>query len=61
MLTAAVWAMLHTQHDWFGRFWIFVSGFALGHFRWRSNSTWLAGMAHSAMNISNLFMMEPYV
>ena len=33
------------------RFWIFVSGLALGYFRWRSNSTWLTVMVHSAINI----------
>jgi uncharacterized protein len=25
-LTAAVWALIHTQYDWFGRLWIFVMG-----------------------------------
>ena len=60
VLTSAVWAMNHTQYDWFGRFWIFVSGLALGHFRWRSNSTWLTVMVHSAINICALFAMGPY-
>jgi len=27
-----------------------ASGVALGHFRWRSNSTWLAVIVHSGMN-----------
>lgn len=51
LLTSAVWAMLHVQHEWFGRFFIFVSGLALGYFRWRSNSTWLPITVHSAMNV----------
>jgi membrane protease YdiL (CAAX protease family) len=51
VLTSVLWAMIHTQYDWFGRFWIFVTGLALGHFRWRSNSTWLTVMVHSAINI----------
>jgi CAAX protease family protein len=51
VLTSAVWAMLHPQRDWFARFCIFVSGAILGYFRWRSNSTWLAVMVHSATNI----------
>jgi uncharacterized protein len=55
LLTSVVWAMAHTQYDWFGRFWIFVVGLALGHFRWRSDSTWLTVMVHSAMNIFILF------
>jgi uncharacterized protein len=59
-LTAAVWALIHTQYDWFGRLWIFVMGLALGHFRWRSNSTWLAVMIHSAMNTVIFCSMGPY-
>ncbi len=61
VLTSMLWAMAHTQYDWFGRFWIFVSGLVLGHFRWRSNSTWLAVMCHSAINISIFFLLGLYV
>jgi hypothetical protein len=57
VLTSVLWAMIHTQYDWFGWFWIFVTGLALGHFRWRSNSTWLTVMIHSAINICVAFMM----
>ncbi|HXQ06400.1 MAG TPA: type II CAAX endopeptidase family protein [Bradyrhizobium sp.] len=57
VLTSVLWGMIHTQYDWFGRFWIFVTGLALGHFRWRSNSTWLTVMVHSAINILLLFMI----
>ncbi|QOZ38046.1 CPBP family intramembrane metalloprotease [Bradyrhizobium sp. CCBAU 53421] len=60
VLTSIAWAMIHTQYDWFGRFWIFVSGLALGHFRWRSNSTWLAVIAHSAMNVVSFLSTGPY-
>ncbi len=56
VLTSIVWAMLHTQYDWLGRFCLFVSGIFLGYFRWRSNSTLLAVMAHSAMNMFALFI-----
>jgi membrane protease YdiL (CAAX protease family) len=52
-----LWAMIHTQYGWFGRFWIFATGLALGHFRWRSNSTWLTVMVHSAINIVIFFTM----
>jgi uncharacterized protein len=55
LLTSVVWAMIHIQYDWFGRFWIFVTGLVLGHFRWRSNSTWLTVMVHSAINITIFF------
>ena len=57
VLTSVLWGMIHTQYDWFGRFWIFVTGLALGYFRWRSNSTWLTVMVHSAINILPLFMI----
>jgi hypothetical protein len=61
VLTAAVWALNHTQYDWFGRFWVFVMGLVLGHFRWRSNSTWLTVMVHSAVNSSIYLSMGPYI
>jgi membrane protease YdiL (CAAX protease family) len=60
VLTSAVWAMNHTQYDWSARLWIFVSGLALGYFRWRSNSTWLTVMIHSATNIYAFFAIGPY-
>ena len=60
VLTSALWAMNHTQYDWVGRFWIFIFGLALGHFRWRSNSTWLTVMVHSTINTFFFFMMGPY-
>ena len=57
VLTSVLWGLIHIQYDWLGRFWIFVTGLALGHFRWRSNSTWLTVMVHSAMNTVILFAM----
>ena len=60
VLTSAAWAMTHTQYDWFGRFWVFVVGLVLGHFRWRTNSTWLTVMVHSAINTFVYFTMGPY-
>jgi membrane protease YdiL (CAAX protease family) len=57
VLTSVLWGMMHTQYDWFGRFCIFVTGLALGHFRWRSNSTWLTVMVHSAINTFLFFAM----
>ncbi len=61
VLTSAVWAISHTQYDWFGRLEIFGIGLALGHFRWRSDSTWLAVMVHSGLNTFFCFTMGPYV
>jgi len=57
VVTSVLWAMIHTQYDWFQRFWIFVTGLALGHFRWRSNSTWLTVIVHSAINTAIFFAM----
>ncbi|MBR1146890.1 CPBP family intramembrane glutamic endopeptidase [Bradyrhizobium sp. AUGA SZCCT0431] len=50
LLSSILWALAHTQYHWFGQFWIFVTGLALGYIRWRSNSTWLTVMLHSALN-----------
>jgi CAAX protease family protein len=61
VLTSAVWAVNHTQYDWFGRLDIFVVGLVLGHLRWRSNSTWLTVILHSAMNTVCFFLMGPYI
>jgi uncharacterized protein len=61
VLTSAVWAMNHTQYDWFGRLEIFGDGLAFGYFRWRSDSTWLTVIVHSAVNTVLFFMMGPYV
>jgi uncharacterized protein len=60
LLISIIWALTHTQYDWFVRSWIFVSGLALGYFRWRSNSTWLTVMIHSGENILSFFTMGKY-
>ncbi|WP_257165596.1 CPBP family intramembrane glutamic endopeptidase [Bradyrhizobium sp. SRS-191] len=51
VLTAAFWAICHTQYNWFGVFEIFVIGLVLGYYRLRSGSTWLTVVVHSANNI----------
>ena len=61
VLTSALWAANHTQYDWFGRLNIFVVGLVLGHLRWRSNSTWLTVVLHSAMNTVYFFLIGPYI
>lgn len=60
VLTSVVWAMTHTQYDWFGQLNIFLMGLALGHIRWRSNSTWLTMMVHSTINIFIFFTLGQY-
>ncbi len=60
MLSSVLWAFVHMQYDWFEQFWIFVAGLALGYIRWRSNSTWLTVMLHSANNMVIFFAMGLY-
>ncbi|MGJ4944581.1 CPBP family intramembrane glutamic endopeptidase [Bradyrhizobium sp. HKCCYLS1011] len=55
VLSSALWAAGHIQYDWFGVFEIFVSGLVLGFFRYRSGSTMLAMVMHSANNLYALF------
>ncbi|WP_246207726.1 CPBP family intramembrane glutamic endopeptidase [Bradyrhizobium rifense] len=61
ILTSAVWALNHTQYDWFGRSIIFAFGLVLGHLRWSSNSTWTTVVAHSACNILISVTLGRYV
>jgi CAAX protease family protein len=60
LLISIIWALSHTQYDWFVRSWIFVTGLALGYIRWRSASTWLTVIIHSATNILSFFTMGKY-
>ena len=58
VLTSALFGMYHTQYDWPARFWIFLFGLVLCVFRWRTNSTWLTVVVHSAVNSLILFGSE---
>ena len=60
VLTSALFGINHTQYDWPDRFWIFLFGLVMCTFRWRSNSTWLTVVVHSAVNIYILFLSGPY-
>lgn len=60
-LTAVVWALLHNQYNWLGQASVFAGGLLLGYIRWRSNSTWLTVMMHSAVNIIMFFTGGVYV
>lgn len=60
VIISAVWAITHTQYDWFERAFIFAAGLVLGYFRWRSDSTWLTVIVHSAMNILAFFTIGKY-
>jgi membrane protease YdiL (CAAX protease family) len=61
ILTSAVWALNHSQYDWFGQSIIFAFGLVLGHLRWSSKSTWTTVVAHSACNTFILFTSGRYV
>ena len=60
LIISVVWAITHTQYDWLVRSFIFVAGLVLGYFRWRSNSTWLTVIVHSAVNILAFFTLGKY-
>jgi len=60
-LTAIAWALLHNQYNWLGQASVFTGGLLLGYIRWRSNSTWLAVMMHSGVNIIMFFRGGVYV
>ncbi|MCC6888052.1 MAG: CPBP family intramembrane metalloprotease [Hyphomicrobiales bacterium] len=47
---AALWAVVHTQYDWFGILQIFLIGLLLGWARWRSGSTLLTILLHGLIN-----------
>jgi membrane protease YdiL (CAAX protease family) len=61
VLTSALFGIYHTDYNALVRMYIFLVGLALCFFRWRSNSTWLTVMVHSAANIVLLFFQGPYV
>jgi hypothetical protein len=50
VVIAALWAVIHTQYDWFGILQIFLIGLLLGWVRWRSGSTLLAILLHALIN-----------
>ncbi|MGX4771388.1 CPBP family intramembrane glutamic endopeptidase [Bradyrhizobium guangdongense] len=60
VLTSILWSVVH-PYDWLSRLYIFLDGLALGYFRWRWNSTWLAVIMHSMYNIAFFFLMGPYI
>jgi membrane protease YdiL (CAAX protease family) len=51
VITAAVWAAIHTQYDWYGLVTVFVLGLVLGYARYRSGSLLLTIAIHSLINL----------
>jgi hypothetical protein len=52
VITSTLWAILHTQSDWFGIVLTFLFGLLLGWARWRSGSTMLTFAMHALSNTS---------
>ena len=50
VVISVLWAVIHTQYDWFGVFQIFLIGLLLGWIRWRSGSTLLTIGLHALIN-----------
>ena len=59
IVTAALWALIHVQYDWFVMFQVFVSGLILGWLRWASGSTILTMLLHGLINAEG--MVETYI
>ena len=51
LMTAALWALLHVQYDWFGIGTIFLAGLFLGIVRARTRSTLLTTLLHALANL----------
>jgi membrane protease YdiL (CAAX protease family) len=51
VITAAIWAVLHIEYDWFDMVQIFAIGLLFGWIRWRSSSTSLTIVLHAAVNL----------
>ena len=50
VLTAAVWAIVHLQYNWFYLGEIFLLGLVFAWLRWRSGSTILTMLLHGSLN-----------
>jgi membrane protease YdiL (CAAX protease family) len=50
IMTALIFAVVHTQYDWFGVFQTFCMGALFGWLRWRSGSTTLTILLHMLIN-----------
>jgi len=50
VVTSSVFAIAHTQYDWFGTFQTFCMGALFGWLRWRSGSTTVTIMLHMVIN-----------
>jgi uncharacterized protein len=51
VIISAIWAVIHTQYDWYGVSQIFILGLAFGWIRWQSGSTLLTIALHGLVNL----------
>jgi membrane protease YdiL (CAAX protease family) len=62
IVTSLLWALMHSQYDWFGIGQIFIIGLVLGWLRWASGSALLTTLLHGLINawatIQTIFVME---
>ncbi len=62
VIISLLWAVMHTQYDWFGIGQIFIIGLVLGWIRWTSGSTLLVILLHGMVNawatVQTIVVME---
>lgn len=51
VVISALWAVIHTQYDWFGLLEVFLTGLLFGWVRWRSGSAALTMLMHGIANL----------
>ena len=52
VLSSALWALIHTQYQWYFLCQVFLVGLMFGYLRRRSGSTWLTVVAHGLFNLA---------
>lgn len=53
-ITAALWALIHIQYDWYTTGQIFAFGLMLGWMRWATGSTILTILLHAMINLEGM-------
>ena len=53
-ITAALWALIHLQYDWYVTGQIFAFGLMLGWMRWATGSTVLTILLHAMINLEGM-------
>ncbi|HEX3708778.1 MAG TPA: type II CAAX endopeptidase family protein [Pseudolabrys sp.] len=54
LVTAALWAVIHVQYDWYVIAQVFAFGVLLGWLRWASGSTLLTMLLHALINFEGM-------